>query len=401
MDRFLSDFLTCFLHLFFTLFLKALRIRLRIKTLFVYNDFTMKKVHLILLLAPLLFTPLVGCSNSKDRLTYGTYISQSIDELKAIKTSELYERAVNNETFLLAVYQKSYSDDCLCWSTYQNVIVSYMNKYHEQVYLYDSESQDESVKELGIEKANDSTPSLYIFKGKKKLVKYSYNNNKDKELFADVDVLSNKVHKFINKPNMYYVDDTSLKEKLANNEKSVVAFVRKGCGDCKYIIPNVVIPYINKHNTSKDLLVFDMQDIYELSKNETASEEEKALYQNTKDYYGLSETSNEEFGYRKGVVPTIQYYEGNVVKDTTVFFNDSVSQKEDGTFYISQSFYTKERLPNLSYLKDKKITNVLCNKTIDEKNAMQTKSGGYYWSQTDAAKYHTPILEAFLDYYLL
>lgn len=360
----------------------------------------MKKSRLVLLLIPLSFGLLTGCSNSKAHLTFGTYINQDLNSLKVLDNVELKTKADNNETFMLAVYQGLYSDDCLCWQTYQNIIVSYMNTYHECVYLYDAQGQDESVSNLNIAKTKESEPYLYIFKGQKKLAIYSYKNNKDESLFKDADIMNEKVHKFITKPNAYYVDDDFLKENLSKNDQSIVAFVRRGCGDCNYVIPNYIIPYINKHDISKNIWIFDMQDLYDLARSETASEDEKALYQGVKDRYGLS-SKNEIFGYQNGVVPTIQYYEKDVLKDATVFFNDEVSKKEDGSFYISESYYSEERLNNLSYLKDSKVNGVIKNMSIKDNSVMQTKSGAYYWLQSEAAKYHGPILNAFLDYYLL
>ena len=360
----------------------------------------MKKSRSVLLLIPLSFALLTGCSNSKARLTFGTYINQDLNSLEVLDNVELKAKADNNETFLLAAYQGLYSDDCLCWETYQNIIVSYMNTYHERVYLFDAQGQDESVSFLKINKTQDSEPSLYIFKGSKKLAVYSSKNSKDKTLFSDASVMKEKVHKYVTRPNIYYVNDDFLKENLSKNDRSIVAFVRNGCGDCNYVIPNYIIPYINGHDISKDIWLFDMQDLYDLARSETANDEEKALYQETKDYYGLS-SKNEKYGYQNGVVPTIQYYEKDVLKDATVFFNDQVSQKEDGTFYISESYYEEKRLPDLHYLNQGKTNGILKDMVIKDNCVMQTKSGAYYWLQSDAAKYHGPILEAFLDYYLL
>lgn len=372
----------------------------RIKS-FVYNKATMKKKLLVLSLIPIAFSSLIGCSSKKDVLTFGTYINQAITSLDVLSNEELLTKANNNETFLLAVYQGSYSEDCLCWSTFQNIIASYMNKYNERVYVYNAQGKDDTISHLKIDKYEESAPSLYVFSGNKQLAKFSEKNSKDKSIFGDTtcQAMYQRVHKVINKPKIYYVDDAFLKENLGKTSKAIVSFVRKGCGDCSYVLPNVIIPYIKQKNTKNDLWLFDMQDVYDISKCETASEEEKGQYQALKDYYGLSVSGNATFGYQEGVVPTTHYYENGVLKDASVYFNDSVSIKEDGSYYVSDSYYSSERLINLTYLKDVKFTTILKDMTVQNNNVLFTKNGNPYWSQEDAAKYHTPILKAFLDYY--
>lgn len=381
--------------------------RLRTLNHFVYNKGTMKKrslFYIALFVSPILLS---SCNSSKEKvkLTYGNYATQTISSLTELGTEDLYNRLlVEEEVLILATYNDSSSEDCLCWSTFQNVIVNFINKYHEQVYVYSTKNADDSLRELKLNNTDNSKPGLRIYKGKKKVAQFYYSNINDQKIFEDTtaEYMYSKLHDYIEKPSLYYVDKTYLDNKIAaKNDDFAVLFMRNGCGDCKYVIPNVIIPYINKNELKKDVLLFDIQSYYDLAKNESATEEEKAQYQTLKDTYYLSETASDKFGYEKGVVPTMQYYDKGVLKDASVYFNDSIEQKEDGSFYVSKSYYTEERLPNLSYLKDANVTKVLQGMTIETKYAMQTKSGSYYWLQADAANYHTPLLKAFLDYYLL
>ena len=203
-----------------------------------------------------------------------------------------------------------------------------------------------------------------------------------------------RVHKVINKPVIYEVDDAFLDKSLKEKDQSVTLFVRAGCSDCLYALPNVLIPYINKHNINKEIWYFDLQNYYDLAKKEDASEEEKAQYPAIKNKYELSENSNQTYGYLEGVVPTIQYREKGVLKDAAVCFNDVVSEKEDGSFYISNSFYTEERIPNLKYYNGKPLKDMVIQ------GGLKTPTGYCYWNQDDAIKVHQPIFEAFLNYYL-
>lgn len=362
----------------------------------------MKKRYLVLFTLPLLFSSLTGCSKKKERLTYGTFVSQTIFTLKEIDTATLYAKSHDeNEVFLLATYQGGYSEDCGCWNTFENVIAKYMNNHHERVYVYNTMNIDDSVSNLKITKYEDSTPGLYIFNGEKQLAKFAYNNSKDKNIFSDLttNTMYKSVHNYIEGPLIFDVDEAFLNEKLSVAGEAVIVFAREKCGDCQYVLPNVLIPYIKERQLAKNVWLFDMQKQYELSKSETASEEEKGQYQALKDRYGLSESGNATFGYQNGVVPTIQYYQKGVLKDAAVYFNDVIEQKGED-FYISDSFYTEERLQNINYLRDCDFTTVLKGLKVTQE-VVQTKTGDYYWAQENAAKYHTPILKAFLDTYLL
>lgn len=359
----------------------------------------MKKSRLLFLLAPLVLFPLNSCSSKSVSLTFGTYVEQNINSLQTLSNSELLSKTDRNEVFLLAVYQGSYSETCDCWITFKNIIASYMNTYHEYVYLYNAQKQDESISHLKIEKIADSSPFLYVFEGEKQLAKFYEKIGKDEKIFTDTScsAMEKRVHKVISKPKAYFVDDSYLKENLAKKDESIVLFMRSKCDDCSYVLPRLIIPYINRVSISKNLWLFDMQNDYEISQNEAASKTEKEHYQNIKDYYGLSLAGNSVYGYNKGVVPTIQYYEDGVLKDASVFFNDSIDQKEDGSYYVSDSFYTEERLVSLKYLKDAKFTTCLKGLTIEP---LFNEKGIPYWPQEKASEYHTPILNAFLTYYL-
>ena len=350
------------------------------------------------------FALLVGCGQTRSNfLTYGTYVNQDLTTLTELDTESLYEKAVfEEEVFLLATYQGDASKSCTCWAAFQNVLVNYMNTYHEKVYVYNSQTQNTSLRDFSIAAPkNSGDPYLYIFKGKKRLAVFTYNNAKDKAIFSDLDgsTMYSSVHKFVKGPSMYYVDDAYLSQNLKSAEKAMVIYVREKCSDCKYVIPNVIIPYIKSHKKVIDFWLFDLQPYYDISNSEDATEEDKAQYQAIKDKYKLSASSNEKFGYLNGVVPTAHYYEKGELKGAAVYFNDVVTAREDGTVYISDSFYSPERMNYLTYLvdyhdwciaKDYDVTYEVFH-TIDDE---------YFWIQEIAARFYTPIWNKFFDYYL-
>ena len=71
----------------------------------------------------------------------------------------------------------------------------------------------------------------------------------------------------------------------------------------------------------------------------------------------LSEESNPTFGYGRGYVPTIQYYQKSTLKDACVSFNDALVNEGDH-FVVSQSYYTQERVENLPFLKNSQIVTI-------------------------------------------
>ena len=363
----------------------------------------MKKKLLPLLVFLLVPFSINACSSNKASLTYGTYIKSEPDSLKELSTTELKNKATEDkEVFLLAVYQDKYSDDCLCWNTFKNVIANYCNTYHEVVYTFNAYNQDIELKKLNIEKREDSTPLLYIFNGEKLITKFSYGNSQDKAIFEDLkgEAMNTRIHRKVNKPTMYYVDEAWLDDNYNKADELCVLYFRSACGDCKYVIPNVIIPYIKNHDFKRELFLFDMQKTYETARKEDATAEEKAHYQEMKDKFGLSEKGNANYGYQNGVVPTIQYVKNGKLEDASVYFNDSLGRKDTTSFYVLESFYSEERLPNLKYLKGmSKEQAVIEGKPA--KAAINAADGTIHWNQSEADQYHRPLLEAFFKYYMI
>ena len=338
-----------------------------------------------------------SCTKEHVVLTYGTFIESSLQTLKEIDSDELDNRLNKGETLLIAVYQGEYSKDCACWSTFQNVIVNYINKYHEEVLLFNAQEQNEAVRKYNIQKFNESTPALYIFKGYKQIASFVESKNQDKNIFNDksAEAMHTRIHNYAIKPTMFYVDNNFLQKNLASKDEAILLFIRNACGDCKYLIPNALIPYITDNNNLKDIWLFDLQPYYDLQKS--AADGSKP-YDDIKNQYQLSENTGNGYGYQQGVVPTMQYYQKGELKDATVYFNDVVSKDDAGNYYISDSFYSEERLTSTKY-DSNLINNVLKGMKLSENDIALTTSGNAYWLQEKAADYHTPLLHSFLDYY--
>ena len=355
-----------------------------------------------LLLLPLLVLPLLtGCDGNKEvekyHLTFGSKMQLgNEDAIKELSSSELLAKTRDEkEVFLLAVYQGEYSETCLCWNTYQEALKNYCFNYSGLVYLYNAQNVEPTMSHLKIEKLNESTPYLYIFNGEKLIQKFSHSNRKYRTIFEDTTgkEMNDFVSKYVKRPYLYYTDEAT----IDSTKDQTVMFIRHGCNDCKYSLNEVVIPYIKEKIINQNIYLLDMQKYYDIAKYEGATEEEKVSYQNLKDKYGLSEAEGNLFGYQQGVVPTIQYRKDGKVEAAAIYFNDVIDKKDDGSYYIADSFYSEERKAALN--NQYTFPNILKGMTITE-GIIEGKNGTYYWSQGAANKYHKPNFKAFLDYYL-
>ena len=87
------------------------------------------------------------------------------------------------------------------------------------------------------------------------------------------------------------------------------------------------------------------------------------------------------------------------IKEKGVLSPALVRKKDNGKYYVSDSYYSNERLSNLTYLKGASFQTVLKGMELNNADVIEVNESTYIWSQAAATKYHTPFLEAFLNYY--
>ena len=356
----------------------------------------MKKIKYALLLAPLLIGSLTGCGDSnKIRLSYGNLITdensktgaREIDYSDIQRMMDPTSRSAN-ENFLLVVAP---TNGCYCWEKFQIVLKQFINETNYLVYQIKISEFDNDVDKFGIAMKQGNV-ALNIISNAKVIKTYV-----DSTIFENVTSLKSELNKHIKEPLLYYVDQNQLNDLIKEKrENMLVYYARNGCGDCAYATPNAVLPYLYSHNFTTKFYIIDIQDLYDDARNNGSSE-----YQEFKDIFNLSNKFSPEYGYGNGVVPTFQYYEKGQIIDASVYFNDSLIKKDDGTFEISETYYTQLRTRNLKYLKNVK-TNVLEGLIIPEEDVDVFEFGGnnyYSWNQNKASVYHKPLFEAFMDTY--
>ncbi len=359
----------------------------------------MKKIALIL---PLLIAPIVGVTgctkDSRSQITYGTLVDK---EATRLTYSALKVKVENKENMLVVVYQEGMQ--CGCWTTFSAVINKYVQEYHTKIYkisAFDFPSEKES---FGLTVITDTaTPSIGLFKSGK-LTNEFIKKDDNKTMFESVEGLRNAVKRIAKDPQYLYVNQDYLDNALFTEkvDKVVINYIRATCPDCTYSFPNVLKPYGENNDFTTKVWLIDL-DVEGIRCDKDGNcNSNLQTYIDFKDNHLLSTKNNETLGYSSGVVPTMQVWEKGELKDMTVFFNDTVSLVND-TYQITESYYTEERIKSLGY-----TTTVLLGKTLsnDEVDAYDLDEDGvndyYSWKQESAIKEHQPILEAFLNKYVL
>ena len=127
---------------------------------------------------------------------------------------------------------------------------------------------------------------------------------------------------------------------------------------------------------------------------------DEETYQEIKDKYLLSTTTNPELGFEQGVVPTFQVYEKGVLKDMSVYVNEGTLtySEADGCYYASNAYYNETRNSKLHYLDNVEVKD-LTKVKIAKEEVIEYKNN-YYWDISYSSQYYDPILKGFLDKYL-
>ena len=136
-------------------------------------------------------------------------------------------------------------------------------------------------------------------------------------------------------PKCYYVSEANVDSVLASDKTSVIYYKRSGCGDCTYLEPNILKPYIESHESMNNLYVLDCEDWLTLENKGQAN----------KDKYGLSNVNNPIYGYNSGYYPYFSLVENGQFKSGAEAFNVTIENK-----VITDSYYSLERADKLQYL---------------------------------------------------
>ena len=357
----------------------------------------MKKVLFLLPLLAITSLGISGCKKSEQlpRITYGTLVGQESEE---ITYADLTAKIARQETMIVATYLKVTSGQCGCWIRFKSVLDEYVKEYNTRVYYIDRFSFPDDGDNFGITLNTKVTdPSVVFFKNGKKANQYLYSSD-TKPIFEQMSGLRKAVAKFARDPQLMFVDQDYLDNALftAKNDKVVVYYLWNTCPDCNDCLPYVLDPYQNKNEFSTQVWCIDLA-IKGLLLNENGDQDKtQASYVKFLKDHHMSAAGDSTFGYDRGFVPTFQVWEKGVLKDMSVYFNDSY-EKVDEEWKITRSFYSQERVAHLQY-----TNTILEGTTIPNEDMLEAEFGGMtytMWKTEAARKVHQPLLEAFLDMY--
>ena len=359
----------------------------------------MKKILFLLPLLALSSLGITGCNPSKKaRITYGTLVDQEAEE---ITYTALQTKIARGENFLISIYQDGLP--CGCWTTFHDVLNQYVKEYKTKIYIIPRSQFSADDDSFGLSLLNDTTdPTFALVKDGKKVNEYIYGKN-TYPMFTTLDGLREAVSKIARDPQYFYVDQAFLDNALfARKQNAIIYYLWSFCPDCNDAFPNVMMPYSEKHDFARQVWLIDIGIPGLLL-------DENGMWQGTgtpnyvqflKEHH-MSAAGDEVFGYDRGFVPTIQIWEEGKVKDMTVYFNDAITKEDDGTYKVSRSYYTEERVASLQY-----TDTVLQGLTVSEEDVEPNKDDegtiiDYSWKKDAARKYHQPIMESFFDEYVL
>lgn len=365
----------------------------------------MEKKKLLFLVPIMSLMTLVGCNDNttpkKININIGTKL-ETVNEIESDTELDLLLSSEEGEGIMLATYSKIRVDSCGCgsWTAFrEDVLNRYVRHYNVPIYFFNTDYlTDQTASKYTIVKNSSSDPEFYIYQNTKLIKKYTF-QDKVRNIYqwerfeAEMKERIVRPEKF----QMFYVTEKYLfdDKNLQNADEAILLTERNACGDCSYLIPKYFVPYTESHTLKKEIWVFDIQK-YNILGN--TSEEYKGIINKCQ----LSAESNKTFGYGRGYVPTIQYYQKGELKDAAVTFNDSLTIVDD-KYVVTDSYYTTKRAEDLPFLKNSNVeTKVLVDQVIPEEDIQTFSiSEAFYfmWSHDGAMKLHKPILDAFLTTY--
>lgn len=358
----------------------------------------MKKILLAIIPLCLISIASSACSTeSKINLVYGREVDNTLVDIATY--GDLKSKIEDQSNFILAVYTKN---GCACWSTFEHMVMEkYNNEKHTLIYKINYNNFFEGETKLdtfGLDIRSDrATISLF----KEGTLKYQEVYSEGNKIFTNKDYFAEWLEGKANLPTIFYISKAQLDQKYLGSEKFLINFSRETCPDCSYLNKTALKSFGEKHLDMKSSYIFDVDEI-RLDKDGNVQTE---IWNAFKDEYGLSNVNNTTYGYNSGYVPTLFLIQPNngekisSIKMASVYFNDTIAKNDQSQYYVSKSFYSTTRYSSIEAYAKNVQTNVLEGVVVDDADVVEY-NGNYYWTHEGAAKYHAPLMEAFLNYSL-
>ncbi|MBO4737614.1 MAG: hypothetical protein J5627_04195 [Bacilli bacterium] len=347
-----------------------------------------------------LLAALSACQNTdspaKVNLTFGKlYDSSKLehidDHLVTLTHSGLTSLVNSKKEFVLLVYDKD--NTCTCWADFEKTILSFVKMKNALMYAISPSEFDGGHETFGLT-ISKSEETIAIFEDGK--IKEQKVTKGSEDEFMTPAVFSSWMSERVHFSNMLYVSKTQLEGLFAGDIQFTVGFLRASCSDCSYVESSVLSSFNSKDNNISYVIDCDAEGIR--NKNGEYDQEQWASF---KYEYGLSEDANPDYGYGGGFVPSFYTYapgdgdKKDLIIDGDVYLNDVVSN-ESGKYVVTNSFFTEERAPLLNFLGNTMVDHPVFKVfEIEDKDIENGR-----WNKEAAAKYHDPLLNAFLTAYI-
>lgn len=310
---------------------------------------------------------LSGCKNdneqsSKIKLTFGDINTQDVID---VKIGDLNSFVTQKQSFLFAVSPEG----CACWSEFHPHLSSYIKEHHLICYHMSYKEFESYASAYKILLTKGATTFVIFENG---VAKVSLTSGEGNDAMKKKDEFYKFMDSTVEFPKCYYVSESNIDAILASDKTAVIYYKRSGCGDCTYLEPNILKPYVESHPDMKNLYVLDCESWLSLENRGQAK----------KDKYGLSNVNNPTYGYNTGYYPYFSLVENGQFKSGAEAFNVKVENE-----VITESYYSQERAASLQYLSNVS-TKVLTGLNI----------GASSWEHSKALPYYQPLINAFLDY---
>ncbi len=376
-----------------------------------------KKGLTVSLLSVLALVGLAGCNYddglSQVNLTFGKLYDTVLDtstnkidhHLWNLSISDLNTLISRQNNFALIVYDTN--ETCVCWINFQATIKKYLAEYNFLLFgiqkdlleAVQTPSNEASAVNYNLSLATgEETIAIY----ENGAVKYQKTSSGTSDTWTQYATFALWMNERVHRSNMLYISQTQFDSLFAKGTNFVVGFLRFSCPDCAYLDDNFLKKYnINQRNTSYAIDV-EKEGLW------NATTRANGEWQAYKDKYGLSVAGNAAFGFDDGYVPTFYNYAPTstgdyaaAILDGDVYANDSLTKNSNSDdYYVSNTYFTEARVSGLTFLTDNNsvATKVLANISVQAAD-VEVYGDENYWTHEAAAKYHDPLLRAFLDFY--
>lgn len=291
----------------------------------------MKKIWISFLAMFLLIT--LACCNKKveriqlnGQMDISETIDLSHDELALkLASKEASGTESAGDDFLLYVY----ANGCISCSAFStNVLKPFIAETSAVIYSIETTRVQDL---FSTPMKYSSNPRLVIFKDGKVLAQTNMTSNAT--VFNSKDGLSTYLQEYVIMPTLIEVNYLQLLPKLANEEKLIVYYGWKSCGDCSYLESHYLKEFLASNAEGPKWFYFEVSQFRQY-KTESGNGENENIWN---DFTKLTQI---DINNNRGKIPTIAYYESGVLKDYVVYFNDKLEYDESSkTYKVTMTSY--------------------------------------------------------------